>query len=193
MGKRRRLVDDRQLSLDALFAAPEAARDEQVRQAREDALGEDGPGALSGDRGSRSVLFGVGRAGRGRDPGARAAPGGPGPAGRGVPGEGGAAEHGAPAGRGGGAERAGVDHAPGGGERDAGDGRPGADAARDAPSALRGRRDGVAFRPRSQDDLAPSGARARVTANLAALEVLRALQAEERAATTAEQRVLARW
>ena len=49
------------------------------------------------------------------------------------------------------------------------------------------------FAPRSQDDLAPSGAVARVRANLAALRMLRALQAEGRPATADEQAVLARW
>lgn len=49
------------------------------------------------------------------------------------------------------------------------------------------------FVPRAQDDLAPSGAQARFRANLAALRVLRTLQAEERAATEAERTTLARW
>lgn len=49
------------------------------------------------------------------------------------------------------------------------------------------------FRPGSQDDLAPSGSRARFQANLAALRTLRVVQAEDRLATPAEQRVLARW
>ncbi len=44
-----------------------------------------------------------------------------------------------------------------------------------------------------QDDLAPSGVRARVKANLDALELLRELQAQGRPATAAEQTVLARW
>jgi N12 class adenine-specific DNA methylase len=49
------------------------------------------------------------------------------------------------------------------------------------------------FRPRSQDDLAPSGAQTRIQANLAALRVLRLVQAEARPATEDEQAVLARW
>lgn len=49
------------------------------------------------------------------------------------------------------------------------------------------------FVPRAQDDLAPSGAQARFRANLAALRVLRTLQAEERDATEAERIILARW
>jgi len=51
----------------------------------------------------------------------------------------------------------------------------------------------VAFRPESQDDLAPSGEVSRVRANLEAIRTLRAVQAEDRAATGAEQLVLARW
>ncbi|OLT11885.1 hypothetical protein BJF77_18790 [Kocuria sp. CNJ-770] len=41
--------------------------------------------------------------------------------------------------------------------------------------------------------MAPSGAQARFRANLAALRVLRALQAEERAVTETERVTLARW
>ncbi len=53
---------------------------------------------------------------------------------------------------------------------------------------------GVAgFRPLSQRDLAPSGVRAKVDANLAALTVLRDLTTQDRAATLTEQRLLARW
>lgn len=50
-----------------------------------------------------------------------------------------------------------------------------------------------AFRPESQNDLAPAAPMARLEANLAALRLLRVLQAEERAATQDERRVLARW
>jgi N12 class adenine-specific DNA methylase/SAM-dependent methyltransferase len=49
------------------------------------------------------------------------------------------------------------------------------------------------FRPRGQDDLAPSGTVARIRANLAALTTLRALQRADRPATPDEQAVLARW
>jgi N12 class adenine-specific DNA methylase/SAM-dependent methyltransferase len=51
----------------------------------------------------------------------------------------------------------------------------------------------VRFRPRSQADLAPAGGKAKAAANLAALRVLRGVQAEQRAATAAEQAVLGRW
>ena len=51
----------------------------------------------------------------------------------------------------------------------------------------------MTFRPATQDDLAPGGATAKVTANLAALTLLRELQTADRAATAYEQRLLARW
>jgi hypothetical protein len=54
-------------------------------------------------------------------------------------------------------------------------------------------REAPRFAPRSQDDLAPSGAVTRVRANLAAVQMVRALQAEGRRATPDEQKVLARW
>ncbi len=63
-----------------------------------------------------------------------------------------------------------------------------------APAALAAETATVGrFRPTSQNDLAPSGARSRIKANLDALEVLRGLQTEQRAATDAERSVLARW
>ena len=51
----------------------------------------------------------------------------------------------------------------------------------------------VRFRPTGQQDLAPSGEVAKLRANLAALETLRAVQAADRPATVDEQVVLARW
>ncbi|MGI5213870.1 hypothetical protein [Plantactinospora sp. CA-290183] len=52
---------------------------------------------------------------------------------------------------------------------------------------------GPRFRPTEQADLAPSGEAARIKANIAALRVLRRLQADQRPATEDEQQVLARW
>ena len=49
------------------------------------------------------------------------------------------------------------------------------------------------FTPDSNGDLTPSGVVARLDANLAAIKVVKALQAEGRAATPAEQEILARW
>ncbi|MFD0352893.1 helicase-related protein [Streptomyces sp. NPDC127110] len=68
-----------------------------------------------------------------------------------------------------------------------GDGAPG--AGRDAGSVVEAAR----FRPGSQDDLAPSGERAKSKANVAAVRTLRQVQAEKRAATPEEQQELARW
>ncbi|BEH01862.1 lactate dehydrogenase [Brooklawnia propionicigenes] len=47
--------------------------------------------------------------------------------------------------------------------------------------------------PASHDDLAPSGAKARFLANVAAIETARAITTEQRPATAEEQQVLARW
>lgn len=47
--------------------------------------------------------------------------------------------------------------------------------------------------PSSQDDLAPSGAKARFDANVAAIRLARALTEDNRLASGEEQRVLARW
>lgn len=47
--------------------------------------------------------------------------------------------------------------------------------------------------PASRDTLVPSGAKARVRANIAALELLDILRAAQRPATLAEQKVLAAW
>lgn len=49
------------------------------------------------------------------------------------------------------------------------------------------------FRPGSQADLAPAGERAKLQANLHALQLLRALQSEGRPVGPDEQAVLARW
>lgn len=53
--------------------------------------------------------------------------------------------------------------------------------------------DAPRFHPRGQQDLAPSGQANRARANMAALTVLRAVQADGRPATPEEQQVLARW
>ncbi|MFF5304813.1 UvrD-helicase domain-containing protein [Streptomyces sp. NPDC013161] len=53
--------------------------------------------------------------------------------------------------------------------------------------------DAIRFRPRGQEDLAPSGRVARIRANIAALRVLHTLRDEQRPATATEQAVLARW
>jgi N12 class adenine-specific DNA methylase len=71
----------------------------------------------------------------------------------------------------------------------AGERRTGSPAAGQVAAAGQAR-----FRPGGQEDLAPSGAVARVRANLAALRTVRRLERENgRAATGEEQAVLARW
>ena len=58
----------------------------------------------------------------------------------------------------------------------------------------RGRGPGTTrWRPASQGELAPSGARARVAANLAAPEVLAALEASGAAPEEGQRQTLARW
>ena len=49
------------------------------------------------------------------------------------------------------------------------------------------------FVPATHDDLAPSGAKARFRANIAAIETARLLVEQERPATADEQQTLARW
>lgn len=49
------------------------------------------------------------------------------------------------------------------------------------------------FRPSGQQDLAPSGVKERIDSNLAAVHALKALEAEQRPATPAEQAIIARW
>ena len=62
-----------------------------------------------------------------------------------------------------------------------------------APELAGGRARLDRFVPAGQGDLAPSGAKARVEANLEALRTLRTLQAEDRPATAEERSRLARW
>src|SRR5699024_9978753 len=72
----------------------------------------------------------------------------------------------------------------------AGDPRPDPPAAGPAAPAVA---TGAAFRPESQDDLAPAGQVARFRANVAAIEVVQALGEDDRQATAEEQQILARW
>jgi len=121
----------------------------------------------------------------GRGPGVLSAPGLPGQ------GPGGGAA--------GGRERAGPGPEPDPRERPVG--QPGV-AGGDLGDAVRGRSllerghhpaPAVAFRPAGQPDLAPPGAAAKLAANLAALEILEALEHQDRPARPDEQAVLARW
>src|SRR5450755_3600711 len=176
--------NDGQLSLDSLWAEPEPERDEQVRKARNEPLAENRPGPLRGDPGAEGdVLSAAG----GRDRRQR-------PAERGLPDQGGTSERGASSGTGAGARRAdphslpGFDAAagPGPAGQDDPPGRAGGDRA-GRPGA---RRAAVAPPPVPR---APGRPRARVTANVEALHILRTLEAEQRQADQEERELLARW
>ncbi|MGV9277684.1 DEAD/DEAH box helicase family protein, partial [Streptomyces griseosporeus] len=146
---------------------------ERVRDDGPPALG-DVPAAGAGpDAGPGGVLPGAGAGRAGTDRGADPAADGRGNAGDGPSAAGGQAQGGAADGPGAGAEG---DRVPG-----AGGGQPGRGA---AP---------LVFRPASQADLAPAGERAKAAANLDAVRTLKRVREEGRAATTAEQQVMARW
>src|SRR5450755_169703 len=187
--------NDGQLSLDSLWAEPEPERDEQVRKARDEPLAENRPGPLRGDPGAEGdVLFTARRAGRAGDPAAGGRDRRQRPAERGLPDQGGTPERGASSSTGAGARRAdphplpGFDAAagPGPAGQDDPPGRAGGDRA-GRPGA---RRAAVAPPPVPR---APGRPRARVTANLEALHILRTLEAEQRHADEEERELLARW
>src|SRR5450755_1004265 len=185
--------NDGQLSFEALWAEPELARDEQVRAHGDPPLADVSARQAARDPGERpdTVLHGAGGAGGVRDRGAADAAGGTGPEGGGVPREGRAAQRGADAGRGEGAARA--DPASPGGRRG------GRLAAAGGPPVVRqvagdhGGRRRVAFSPAAGEQLAPSGERARVDVNLAALRLRHELEQQDRALTVEQQRTLAAW
>src|ERR1022692_522258 len=158
------------------FEDPPGDADELLRGDGPRSLGTVAPGPVRADPGSGQLLLGPWEPGGDEDrrPGGRAGRGRP--AGRGLPEQGGPDRPGTPAGRG---DRPGRGD-PAGARTRSGPRRPAAPGL--AP-----------FRPRGQDDLAPSGAVSRVRANLAALAVLRTLQHDARAASRPEQAVLARW
>src|ERR1022692_2937326 len=158
------------------FEDPPGDADELLRGDGPRSLGTVAPGPVRADPGSGQLLLGPWEPGGDEDrrPGGRAGRGRP--AGRGLPEQGGPDRPGTPAGRG---DRPGRGD-PAGARTRSGPRRPAAPGL--AP-----------FRPRGQDDLAPSGAVSRVRANLAALAVLRTLRHDGRPATPPEQAVLARW
>ncbi|QDN84395.1 DUF6884 domain-containing protein [Streptomyces sp. RLB3-6] len=165
---------------------------------------EDGPSALGNlpapgagtDGGPGDVLPGSGEGRTAADRGADPGEDGRSDAGDGPPAAGGQAESGPADGPGAGAEG---DRVPA-----AGGGEPGRGAALEVTS-LRiltedeaveeaARAFPVRFRPTSQEDLAPAGERAKAAANLEAVRVLKRVREEApRAATVAEQQILARW
>src|SRR5262249_31352594 len=157
-----------------LFGERPGAEDEPLRGHGPGALGAVAPPAVRGDRGPGQLFLGFGEPGVGEDRGAGQRVRRGHAAGRGVPGPGGEARPGSPAGR---------------GDRPARDDPAGAGA-----GSGRARPGGVApFRPAGQEDLAPSGAVSRVRANLAALAVLRTLQHDAQPPAAEEQAALARW
>ncbi|MDX2840495.1 hypothetical protein PV377_16255, partial [Streptomyces ipomoeae] len=149
------------------------ADSERVREDGPPALGDVPAAGAVADGGPGGVLPGAGDGRAGTDRGADRGEDGRSNAGDGPPAAGGQAEGGPADGPGAGAEG---DRVPG-----AGGGQPGRGA---AP---------LVFRPASQEDLAPAGERAKAAANLDAVRVLKRVQEEKRAATAAEQQVLARW
>lgn len=184
----------------SLFAVVEegSEADEQVRRAGEESLGGVASPPLLRDRKSRGLLRADGRGGGDgsgidlpSDAQVSAEPSF-GSAGRSL-GVDGATER-----RGASAVRVGLFDAGGdGGSSDAGGIQPthhsGSDAAIDLRRAEFRFADVGNFRPEGQVDLAPGGERAKATANLAALRLLKALEAEGRAARPEDQAVLARW
>ncbi|MFI9214292.1 hypothetical protein ACIGW7_39955 [Streptomyces sp. NPDC053253] len=148
---------------------------ERVRADGRTALDDVPAPGTGADPGPAGVLRGAGDGGAGTDRGADAGADGRSDAGDGPRPSGGEAQGSAADGEGTGpaGDRAGG----------AGGGEPGRGA---APVAVR-------FRPASQEDLAPTGERAKAHANLAAVRTLKEVQAAERPATAEEQQILARW
>lgn len=187
---------DGQMSFDSLWSEPEEIRNEHARATRHGNDEESRPGHLPGDPGSEDVLFGQGEGNSGTDRGfdasAVASPHG----GRDDVGGVGRDQHGPGAGQGAGLPRDDLRLVASGGGGDGADhvvGRrdgqlSGPPAGGVAPPV----RDGV-FRPVSQQDLAPSGQKARFSANLEAIRIMGVLGSEGRAATGEERQALARW
>ncbi|MFD3989708.1 DUF6884 domain-containing protein [Streptomyces californicus] len=168
-------------SMEPLGPDNASAESPQDGEADSERVRDDGPSALGdvpaagavADGGPGGVLPGSGDGRAGQDRGADRGEDGRSDAGDGPPAAGGQAEGGSADGPGTGAEG---DRVPG-----AGGGQPGRGA---AP---------VAFRPASQEDLAPAGERAKAAANLEAVRVLKRVREEKRPAGADEQQVLARW
>src|SRR5260370_11060617 len=205
-----------QLSLEDLWepAAKGADEDESVRRDGSAALGSVAAGTIRSDPGSGQLLLDAGRGSGPADLGPDAGAGGRRSTRRGPPGEGGPAERGPqsgggdrPAGACAAATGARSSRGPGGTAGPGGAGIAAGDSAARRPAVGAGERraDGTGpgqlahppvpqrFRPKGQDDLAPSGTVVRVRANLAALSALRALQHEGCPADPTEQAAMARW
>ncbi|WP_158716906.1 helicase-related protein [Streptomyces rimosus] len=172
---------------------------ERLQGAGEGVLGDvpaDGAGRAGGDDAAGDVLRADGGGDRGADRGQEGRlPGGDG-AGDGLPGRDGVDQHGDDEGEGSGPARAGVRPEEGAGHGGQGDaqGEPAEDRSRVAFGSDDEERRAPQYQPPEDGrSLVPSGVRARVKANIAAIEVLRRLEDENRPATAAEQETLARW
>ena len=184
---------------------------EQVRRDGPQPLGTVAAAAVRGDQRSGQLLLDIGQEAARQIDELTTELAGDGQPGRGLPGQGGPADRGAQPGRGDRPAAAGPAAARAGSQRGPGGERPAAGEHAAAPGdraaatrlwaeinaeqeeRLQGSYAAPRFRPRGQDDLAPSGSVARVRANLAALATLRAIEREDRPASPEEQAVLARW
>ncbi|MFJ5143041.1 UvrD-helicase domain-containing protein [Streptomyces sp. NPDC088707] len=177
----------------------EEQQSERVQAAGEGVLGDvpaQGAGGAGGDDASGDVLRPAERGDRESDRGVPGRlPGGDG-AGSGLQGRDEVDQHGDAAGQGEGTARDAVQ--PGEGARDGGEGDAAGQPAEDRGRVAFGSSDQERTAPQYQPpedgrSVVPSGVAARVKANIAAIEVLRGLEDENRPATAAEQETLARW
>ncbi|MFD9248397.1 UvrD-helicase domain-containing protein [Streptomyces bottropensis] len=177
----------------------EEQQSERVQGAGEGVLGDvpaGGAGEAGGDDAAGDVLRSAERGDRGTDRGVPGrVPGGDGARG-GLQGRDGVDQHGDAAGEGEGPARDAVQPGEGaghGGEGDA-DREPAEDRSRVAFGSSEQEQTAPQYEPPEDGrSVVPSGVAARVKANIAAIEVLRRLQDENRPATAAEQETLARW
>ncbi|MEV0487374.1 helicase-related protein [Streptomyces sp. NPDC050508] len=177
----------------------EEQQSERLQRAGEGVLGDvpaGGTGRTGGDDTADDVLRTDQRGDRGADRGeARRVQGGD-DAGGGLPGRDGGRQHGDDAGEGSGPARDAV--RPAEGARDGGQGDAEGEPAEDRSSVTFGSPEQEQTAPQYQPpqdgrSLVPTGVLPRVKANIAAIETLRRLEAENRPATAAEQETLARW
>ncbi|MFC8537992.1 UvrD-helicase domain-containing protein [Streptomyces sp. NPDC057249] len=172
---------------------------ERVQRAGEGVLGDVPAGGAEGDRrddAAGEVVRGAERGDRGTDRGLPGRLQGAAGAGGGLPRSDAADQHGDDEGTGEGPARDAVQPAEGAGHGEQGDAD--GDAAEDRSRVTFGSAEQEQTAPQYQPPedghtVVPSGVLARVKANIAAIEVLRRLQDENRPATASEQETLARW
>lgn len=177
----------------------EEQQSERVQGAGEGVLGDVPAGRAGeggGDDAGRDVVRAGERGDRGTDRGVPGRLPGDAGAGSGLQGRDGVDQHGNDAGQGEGPAREAVQ--PGEGARDGGQGDADGEPAEDRSRVTFGSTEQEQTAPQYQPPedgrpVVPSGVPARVKANIAAIEVLRRLQDENRPATAAEQETLARW